>query len=335
MGWLKTRNDNRERVGIPPAFFTGAEDYELLEEHTKGIKYIYWSAKDSDLKLTKLELPTLIATYPQSTSSSINSFTTDVQHFFGCNNLQTTKFKSLSILGNQTFSQFVSYKTLRNVKHIYYYSLCSGYIGGYKKTNDILNLPNIECIENTGMKGKYDGGGSANIFPEWGILFGPNLTYIGNEGVWLPFPSIPNNVWTITFLGVIPPTCGGSAFIRFTPSGGTGRIYVRKEALTTAYGGTNDGTDPTTAYDLAPNLSGFKTYMLPFTYACITYDDDHVTCMGRTIHSITGEPFVTPVAPVKSGYVFDGWYNEADDTLYDFDIVPTGDINLYARWEEA
>ena len=45
-----------------------------------------------------------------------------------------------------------------------------------------------------------------------------------------------------------------------------------------------------------------------------------------------GSVYVKPEDPVREGYIFGGWYNAADDSLYDFTAALTGDIILYARW---
>lgn len=58
-------------------------------------------------------------------------------------------------------------------------------------------------------------------------------------------------------------------------------------------------------------------------------------------HVVSGVKYNTPVdlpsvtAPVNSGYVFVGWYtDEACTTAYDFDAPVTGDLTLYAKWQE-
>ena len=48
-----------------------------------------------------------------------------------------------------------------------------------------------------------------------------------------------------------------------------------------------------------------------------------------------GETINRPANPLRSGYNFSGWYRDNDNfaALWNFDLVPPGDITLYARWE--
>ena len=47
-----------------------------------------------------------------------------------------------------------------------------------------------------------------------------------------------------------------------------------------------------------------------------------------------GARIMEPEAPTKSGFVFAGWYSDADlNDLYDFDTPVEEDIILYAAWE--
>ena len=45
-----------------------------------------------------------------------------------------------------------------------------------------------------------------------------------------------------------------------------------------------------------------------------------------------GDLIEKPEDPTRSGYIFKGWYY--NDTLYDFDVAPTTDMTLVAKWEE-
>lgn len=53
--------------------------------------------------------------------------------------------------------------------------------------------------------------------------------------------------------------------------------------------------------------------------------------------SVTAGSKVTePTAPIKEGYIFAGWYTDADLTsVYDFEQTVTGNITLYAKWVES
>ncbi|MBM6939815.1 InlB B-repeat-containing protein, partial [Pseudoflavonifractor phocaeensis] len=59
---------------------------------------------------------------------------------------------------------------------------------------------------------------------------------------------------------------------------------------------------------------------------------------GETYQSVnvtSGEAVSEPAAPAKEGYTFTGWYtDEACTEAYDFETPVTGDVTLYAGWEE-
>ncbi len=86
-------------------------------------------------------------------------------------------------------------------------------------------------------------------------------------------------------------------------------------------------------------------------------DDNHTdsapACVPVTVHLLTvtfevnggsavaaqgvasGATAVRPAAPTKSGYIFDGWYQDATLSVpYDFATPITADITLYARWAD-
>ena len=86
-------------------------------------------------------------------------------------------------------------------------------------------------------------------------------------------------------------------------------------------------------------------------------DDNHTdsapACVTVTVHMLTvtfevnggsavaaqgvasGATAVRPDAPTKSGYIFDGWYQDATLSVpYDFATPITADITLYARWAD-
>lgn len=75
----------------------------------------------------------------------------------------------------------------------------------------------------------------------------------------------------------------------------------------------------------------------------VTYRIDFVSNGGGTVESIVkkaGEEIAEPAVPVKNGYVFDGWYESADNgsTLADkpfvFAYMPARNCTLYAKWSE-
>lgn len=66
----------------------------------------------------------------------------------------------------------------------------------------------------------------------------------------------------------------------------------------------------------------------------VTFDSNG----GSQIESqtvIKGETVTKPNDPTKDGYTFDGWYtDETLENAYDFSEAVTGDITLYAKWNE-
>ncbi|WP_159638974.1 InlB B-repeat-containing protein [Erysipelothrix anatis] len=69
-----------------------------------------------------------------------------------------------------------------------------------------------------------------------------------------------------------------------------------------------------------------------------TYDIHFDSNGGTTIPSITakhGMPISKPIDPIRTGYIFEGWYQNKDLTLHwNFDQdYPTGEMTLYAKWE--
>ncbi len=48
---------------------------------------------------------------------------------------------------------------------------------------------------------------------------------------------------------------------------------------------------------------------------------------------IFGATAISPIDPLKSGYVFDGWYSDNSlTTVFDFSETITSDVTLYAKW---
>ena len=73
----------------------------------------------------------------------------------------------------------------------------------------------------------------------------------------------------------------------------------------------------------------------------ITYRIDFVSNGGGAVEAIVkkaGEEIIEPAVPVKNGYVFEGWYESADNgsTLSDkpfiFAYMPARSLTLYAKW---
>jgi len=47
-----------------------------------------------------------------------------------------------------------------------------------------------------------------------------------------------------------------------------------------------------------------------------------------------GTTIAKPTAPIKSGFIFDGWFNEDLITPWDFETIITESITIYAKWTE-
>lgn len=72
-----------------------------------------------------------------------------------------------------------------------------------------------------------------------------------------------------------------------------------------------------------------KTYDVKFD---LNYEN--ATSAPKTQEITAGEKATEPIAPVREGYEFKGWYEAKAETPYDFSKKVTKDITLYAKWEE-
>ena len=362
MGWLKTRNDHRERVTAPSDIFSTSA-ISLTKEHMKGVKNICTSTTlgykiayntyTGNPVFRVLEAPDAVQLgYIDGTEAANNNAYSSVGTFRGSNNLTRIYLPRLRILGWYALPYCINLNTFRSLEQIYPYGITHAYFRGsqYPQTYQryqCFNLPSIKRIEykafSPSLPGQY-----SRTYAEYGVILGPNLEYLGAPFILTYYTYDPNPPYpynedamenaSLIFMGYTPPTTYSSFDCRYQYASGATvypPIYVRKSALTVANGGTYEGSDPTVAFDLAPNLSSKASRMKPYTWLCVFYDEDKFTCTLPAAKSINGEAFVAPIAPTKTGYTFDGWYNEADDTLYDFETIPTGDINLYAKWTEV
>lgn len=73
----------------------------------------------------------------------------------------------------------------------------------------------------------------------------------------------------------------------------------------------------------------------PISYT-VTFDLNYPDAPANTESSVeSGKTVAEPAAPVRDGWLFDGWYTteDADEgTEYVFTTAVTGDITLYAKW---
>lgn len=78
------------------------------------------------------------------------------------------------------------------------------------------------------------------------------------------------------------------------------------------------------------NKPASETYTVTFAY---NYGSQGTY---KTLTVTAGETVATPDDPVRSGYVFDGWYTKASSgEKFDFDTEITKDITLYAQWKQT
>ena len=55
----------------------------------------------------------------------------------------------------------------------------------------------------------------------------------------------------------------------------------------------------------------------------------------ETVYGAIGDPIIGLEEPTKAGYIFDGWYEDAQLTMpYDVSMIPAGIVTVYAKWHE-
>ena len=73
----------------------------------------------------------------------------------------------------------------------------------------------------------------------------------------------------------------------------------------------------------------------PVTYK-MTFDSNGGSAVTPVTDIAEGATVTEPIAPSKTGYTFDGWYEQSDfsDTAWDFatNKMPAKDVTLYAKW---
>jgi len=73
----------------------------------------------------------------------------------------------------------------------------------------------------------------------------------------------------------------------------------------------------------------------PVTYK-MTFDSNGGSAIAPVTDIAEGATVTEPSAPSKTGYTFDGWYEQSDfsETAWDFatDKMPAKDVTLYAKW---
>ena len=81
--------------------------------------------------------------------------------------------------------------------------------------------------------------------------------------------------------------------------------------------------------DATPPVNPTKTYT-------VTFDSNGGSAVTSVTDIAEGATVTEPIAPSKTGYTFDGWYEQPDfsETAWDFatDKMPAKDVTLYAKW---
>ena len=90
--------------------------------------------------------------------------------------------------------------------------------------------------------------------------------------------------------------------------------------------------------DFEYTVTGDATYYAGWTQtsATITFDPNYEGGTVTTDTAEIGGTVAQPTAPTRDGYLFTGWFTDADcSTEYVFSTVVEGNITLYAGWEKV
>lgn len=90
--------------------------------------------------------------------------------------------------------------------------------------------------------------------------------------------------------------------------------------------------------DFEYTVTGDATYYAGWTQtsATITFDHNDGNGTVTTATAEIGGTVAQPEAPTRDGYLFTGWFTDkACTTEYAFSTVVSGDVTLYAGWEQA
>lgn len=83
----------------------------------------------------------------------------------------------------------------------------------------------------------------------------------------------------------------------------------------------------TTGTEYSLTAAGKVIYTVKFNIAGENDIDDQLVIVGNKV--------VKPTNPIREGYVFDNWYtDDTYSTVFDFDTPITGDIVIFAKWNE-
>lgn len=172
---------------------------------------------------------------------------------------------------------------------------------------------------NTAVDVKYDEENESYYFL---MPFGENVITI-SYGVTVTFMADGADVNT-PLLAVIGETL--NPFDVLDPPAKTGHTFAgwySDEALTEAFDFDNTV--------ISAPLTLYAKYT-PATYT-ITFIDGNTRYQTGT--AVYGDKFTKPADPSKDGYTFVGWFTDAEGTTaYDFQTTVTGNVSVYAAWEE-
>lgn len=101
------------------------------------------------------------------------------------------------------------------------------------------------------------------------------------------------------------------------------------------YDGVQTDLDVNVAYKDYPTIMTMGGYNnVPKTHT-VTFNSNGGSAVS-SVYVLDGNKLTTPTAPTKTGYTFGGWYKDAAlTTPYDFTAAVTGDMTLYAKWNET
>ena len=100
-----------------------------------------------------------------------------------------------------------------------------------------------------------------------------------------------------------------------------------------AFAGWFADVDKTIAFDFATLITGDTTIYAKWSVGVLVNFEDADGVVIDPVRILEGTAVAEPATPVKAGFVFDGWFTDADTTLaYDFATLVNEEFTLYAKW---
>lgn len=155
-------------------------------------------------------------------------------------------------------------------------------------------------------------------------------------------PSFQVYRWTegkavMLYSQVLSQAWNATSRIRVVDQGGLTKFYLNDVFMTELDLGSGGGKIGYRVYAANAGLDNLRVYRT--TCPGIQHTVTFQTMGGSEIPAVlvnSGEPLTRPEDPVRSGYVFAGWYQDSRLTQrYDFNQGVTEDMTLYAKWEAA